>query len=715
MPEHPPHLADRTMPNRANLRWGLLLFPMLTTGCIYHAREAADESVRTIAARPYDLLPDNLRNKPGTPTDGQKSSSETPKAPVFPDFATDVQTSAYMIAQGDKQPQPKFQLQVPDAIPGSEVPLLTLPADPAARAAALRQLYLPLPPLAEEIRPLPGPEGRPYTLADLQRIAAENSPTLLQAAAAVQAARGNMVQAATYPNPSISVQTQPSNNNSTGGSFGFAYDQVVVTGGKIRLQTASAKKDLENAELALKRARSDLATQVRSAYYALLVAKETMRVTRALSVLTDEVYRVQLALSEKGGIAAAYEPAALRAQAYSARLAYQQSRATYIYSWAQLVAAIGVRQLPLSEVSGRIDTAVPYYEYEKILAQVLSTHTDVLTARNGIVKNKYNLKLNQITPYFPNLDVVAGMYKDRVLNPIGTYHVFQVTAPLPIWDHNKGNIMAAEAALATAIEEPHRVELALTTSLANAYSGYRTNLDAVEYYRRYVLPDQILAYRGVLQRRQVDLTAQFADLVTAQQTLSTSVTTYLGLLGSLWTSVVSVADLLQTDDLFQTAQPVFLPALPSLENLPPLPGCHPYAQKGIGFAQGSAQMPTPTPAPMPLPAPTPTPAPMPLPTPPPVPAPTLMTEPGAVGPVLPQPRPVSMVAPGLIFMFFCNPGALQEPINAPENPPTNLPPIPSPPIGTRYLSPGMGGMPPAPPATPGFTAAPSGVYPSIGR
>ena len=43
---------------------------------------------------------------------------------------------------------------------------------------------------------------------------------------------------------------------------------------------------------------------------------------------------------------------------------------------------------------------------------------------------------------------------------------------------------------------------------------------------------------------------------------------YLGILGSLWTSVVSVADLLQTDDLFQLAKPRELPELPDLDNLP---------------------------------------------------------------------------------------------------------------------------------------------------
>jgi cobalt-zinc-cadmium efflux system outer membrane protein len=115
----------------------------------------------------------------------------------------------------------------------------------------------------------------------------------------------------------------------------------------------------------------------------------------------------------------------------------------------------------------------------------------------------------------------------------------------------------------------------LTNLLATAYTGYKTNLDALEFYRHHILPDQVRAYRGVLARRQVDQSVAFSDLFGAQQTLAGSVTTYLGVLGSLWTSVVSVADLLQTDDLFQLAEPRDVPGLPDLEHLTPWPCCHP--------------------------------------------------------------------------------------------------------------------------------------------
>jgi cobalt-zinc-cadmium efflux system outer membrane protein len=718
MPEHPTSSVKGTAPARGKRRRRLLLLAglVLSPGCLYRAREATDETVRAMATRPYDLLPSQLRDKMGKgPGDsgGDRQTGGKKKPDVLPEqtVPTDVKTAAYLAgAQDLKLPPPTYQLQVPGAIPGSDTPLIKMPDDRRAREAELRRLYEPLEALPEEIRPQPGPSGLPFTLSDFQRLAAENSPTLRQAATDVQGARGAMIQAATYPNPTMAIAEQASNNNSLGGALGFTFDQTIVTGGKMKLAVASAKKALDNAELALKRARSDLSTQVRNAYFALLVAKETMRVTRALSVMTDEVYRVQLAYTERAGLSAAYEPAALRAQAYSARLAYFQSRATYIYAWKSLVAVCAVRQLPLSDVDGRIDSAVPYYEFDKVLAHALTYHTDMLSAKNGIPLNQYNLKLAQVTPFMPNLDVNVGMFKDRALFPIGTYHQFTVGAPIPLWDQNRGNILTAEATLARALEEPHRVEMVITNNLSMAYANYRNNLAAMEYYRRYILPDQMRAYRGVLLRRQVDQGAQFNDLVTAQQTLATSVTTYLGLLGSLWSGVISVADFLQTDDLFQTADPASLPPLPDLNSLPPLPCCHPFGQTGTGlapppaghggkFAPGPAAVPALGPQP-PVPGPAPTPwaapgqpppapvPPMPAPVPPfsapapvgprtqgsgtgfvpevPVPPALIpLPPPTPVGPRVPMSGPATGSVPSVFFLFFCNaaPPPAREPVN----------------------------------------------------
>jgi cobalt-zinc-cadmium efflux system outer membrane protein len=560
-------------------RLAALLGLMFFSGCLYGAREKTDEVTCELATYPYDVQPPLPPPAPpqAPATLPMPEKAGTSAAPVR---ALDVRTAAWMQADADlSQPEgkPRFPVpKVPPEIPGSEATLpLRLPKDPEERRRLVERLYPPLPPLPKEAVALPGPHGQPYTLADLQQIAAENSPTLRQATSDVQAARGALIQAGAYPNPTVGYEQDPSNDGSVAGVHGFWVDQVIKFHGKLKLARAAAEMDLANAELALRRARSDLATAVRTNYFAVLVAKETVRVTKALAEYTDKIYVLQAeGLLKAGGFAAPYEPAALRGLAYSARLGYKQANSTYIYAWQQLVAALGLPHLPLSEVAGRIDKSIPYYDYDTIRAYVLRNHTDVLTTGNAIDKARYNLKLAQITPY-PDVEVAAHAVKELSLPPKQWTQIVTVSVPFPIWDRNKGNIMAAEAALVRATEEPHRVAEALTNSLAIAYAGYKNNLDALEYYRRFILPDSVRYYQGVYRRRNIDISGvAFSDLVTSQQTLAANVTAYLGILGSLWASTVSVADLLQTDDMFQLAKPYEVPPLPDLDHLPPWPCCH---------------------------------------------------------------------------------------------------------------------------------------------
>ena len=159
----------------------------------------------------------------------------------------------------------------------------------------------------------------------------------------------------------------PSNNNSTAGVQGGAIDQPIITGGKIKIGVAAAQKNYDNAVLALKRARMDLATQVRNAYFTLLVNVETLVVTRALVQFSDDIYRLQVGL-QKGTQVAPYEPAGLRAQTFTNRLAYMQAIQAYIYDWKALVATLGLPQLPLSEIAGRVDRFIPFYDYDAVRA-----------------------------------------------------------------------------------------------------------------------------------------------------------------------------------------------------------------------------------------------------------------------------------------------------------------------------------------------------------
>jgi cobalt-zinc-cadmium efflux system outer membrane protein len=469
------------------------------------------------------------------------------------------------------------------------------PENEVKRREAIAKLYPTLAPLGASPQPMAGPDGRPLTLADLQRLGLSNSPPLRQAVANVEAARGAAIQAGAYPNPTIGFEQDTIYTTGGPGYLGAFYDQKVIVGNKLQLARAAATMDLKNAELALRRAETDLMTKVRGGYYAVLVAQENERISRDLARFTTDIYQIQVDQVSKGGIAAPYEPLQLRALAIQARASLVTARNRYTSAWKQLAAALGLPGMPPTELAGRVDAALPVFDHDFILNYALRRHTDVATAENTFLKAQYNLRLARQTP-IPDVDIRVMVQKDFTGAPFNMDPSLQVSVPLPVWDRNQGGIIQAQGNLVNSSEEAHRVRSDLTTRLADAFERYSTNRTLLLYYRDQILPDLVRAYRGLYQRYQTEMvpgaapgalappaavTAPpgFADVVVGQQNLSNAVVTYVQTLGQAWQAVVDVADLLQTDDIYRAGDYVFptecVAPLPDIGALPALPCCHP--------------------------------------------------------------------------------------------------------------------------------------------
>jgi cobalt-zinc-cadmium efflux system outer membrane protein len=477
----------------------------------------------------------------------------------------------------DRPGLPPKKLTVPPELPGADAPPIKLPEDRQERAKYLRELFPPTEPLPPETPAAPGPEGHPLDLADLQRLGETYSPAIVNARAAVEAAKGAYRQAGAYPNPTFAFEHDTAETGPAGYP-GFYIDQVIKTGGKLKLQQAAAMMDLLNAKVALRRARSDLHYQIRGAYFGVLVSRESVRVNEALFRFTEEIYRAQVDWLDKG-FAAGYEPMQLRPLVLQARLNVLQARNQYLASWRQLAAALGLPDMPPSELAGRVDLPVPVFDHAAVAAWLRQNHTDVLTAYNALFKARFNLELAKVTP-LPDVDVRVLVQKDYTTPPNQIVHSLSVSVPVPVWDQNKGGIYQAEQQLLQAAVGPDQARNALLATLADAFNRYQTARATVEATGLQVR-DQVRAYRGVYARRQQDPTnVAFGDVVTAQQTLVGYLSAYLTALGAQWTAVVDVANLLQTDDLFQAGgrHDEVMP-LPDLEHLV-APSCPAGPRKG---------------------------------------------------------------------------------------------------------------------------------------
>jgi cobalt-zinc-cadmium efflux system outer membrane protein len=593
---------------RAVPRWAAVCGLVLLVGCLYPVREKIESDVCHLSAQPIDLqpvepappAPEMPPADPVTQAGYQRPGTSGPlpggTTPGVPGTSGEVERRASLIPTVP-----------PNLLPGGAPPSLfpgkleTLPIVPKpepgkpltdAQTAQLREIlqraykkiYQPLPPLGPDPTPLPGPEGRPLTLADLQKLGMSNSPAITQAVAAVAAAKGAAYQAGLWPNPTAAFEADTIYTAGGPGYPGGWVDQPIKTAGKLQLARAIATMDLRNAQLALKRAQTDLITRVRTGYFQVLVARENIRITKILAHFADRLYESNVVQARTGGFAAPHDPMYLRALAMQARGSLVQARNAYLSSWKQLAAALGVPALPPTELVGRVDMPVPVYDFDKVLARVLAGHTDVGTAENSLHQARLNLQLARVQP-IPDVDLYFVLQRDYTSATFSLSPSVRVGMPIPIWNRNQGGIQQAQAIVWQMSEEPHRVRNALTTTLTQAFERYQNTRVLLGYYRDQILPDLVRVYNALLDRyRQESGQLQaappaFTDIVVAQGNLAAAVTTYVVTLGTMWQSVVDVTDLLQTNDLFQVngvpTPTEHVGPIPDLEKLAPLPCAHP--------------------------------------------------------------------------------------------------------------------------------------------
>jgi hypothetical protein len=138
---------------------------------------------------------------------------------------------------------------------------------------------------------------------------------------------------------------------------------------------------------------------------------------------------------------------------------------------------------------------------------------------------------------------------------------------VPLWNANQGGIRQAEWQLAQAAADPVRARNDLIAILAEAYNRYVTSRQQVEIIQEQIR-DLLRAYKIAWERHQVQpLVVSFSDLWPVQITLESYVGMYITALGAMWQASVDVANLLQTEDFFQSGQRQVVPAYLVLEDL----------------------------------------------------------------------------------------------------------------------------------------------------
>jgi cobalt-zinc-cadmium efflux system outer membrane protein len=397
---------------------------------------------------------------------------------------------------------------------------------------------------AADARPDPPPER--LSLGVLWGLALSHNPSLREAAADVEAARGKLIQAGLYPNPRFRYnQDTIGSPIAPTGNYTIEVNQEIVTAGKRRLDQQVAGAETSAAGAALITRKFEVLTRVRRGYYDCLALRATLRYQSQTVATLERGVEATRSQVEKAGTRPRTDLIRLEALLAEAKINRARTEDALEGAWRQLAAEVGVAALPAVEDVGTLPEAAPELTADAVLARALATHSSLKQAhleaeraRLAVERAKAGRK--------PNVTVGAGYSIDNTDQTSGG--VINVEAPLPLWDRQQGVIHESQAKLASAEAAVKTAENRLARDVAEAYARYRAAARQATQLGEEVLPKLRRALDLTLKAYQAgSAQVTFSDVLTAEQGLASARVTLADARRSLWQAVADLQGLMQMD------------------------------------------------------------------------------------------------------------------------------------------------------------------------
>jgi cobalt-zinc-cadmium efflux system outer membrane protein len=418
------------------------------------------------------------------------------------------------------------------------------------------------------------PEAPLVDLAELERLALENNPTLAQAQAEIRTGVARQEQAGLWPNPTAGyVGEEIRGGTLGGGQHGFFVSQALVTGGKLGLNREIAGHDVRISELEATEQRLRVLNAVKLAFYRVLAAQEMLDLERDMLSIAEEKLRTARELRNMGQVD---EPELLQVEVE------QQHREMTVavretalrQAWRSLAAFVGVPDLPAGIVAGNLEAIPDELDESAVLSTLTRESPAILIAQEVVGRARAAITRAQKEPV-PNLDLRGGLQNNREIIEstgarVGWQGFLEVGIPIPLFDRNQGAVAAAEAQLERSEREVERVALVLRERASTHFESYESSRILVERYRDELLPRARRAYELRVGSFGLMLTS-YPQVLEAQARLFELQAEYVSALEAHWMNAIALSGLLLTDGLEAPARPGEID-LPVREiNVPRLP------------------------------------------------------------------------------------------------------------------------------------------------
>jgi cobalt-zinc-cadmium efflux system outer membrane protein len=342
---------------------------------------------------------------------------------------------------------------------------------------------------------LQGGERR-ISLMEAQHMAVERNWDLLAAAAGVDAATAQKIIAQSFPNPTLSlastkinVDHHPSSTPEGNALWDRSYDtvaavnQLIEIGGKRRSRKDSAQAGFKGAQAQFQDVERTLELGVAKSYITAGQAEENVRVLKkSAATLRQEAHLADVRL--RAGEISGSDRSQIEMSADRLELDAQAAESAAAQARVALEVLLGVSHPKGQiELADSLDTlcgdSVPQTDSSP------ENRPDVVAAIEGFRKADADLRLQKANRV-PDPTLLGQYEHEPPDNPNSVG--FGVSFTLPLWNRNRGGIMAAEATRDQACLALEKAEAQARADVATAHFAYDDAIQRWQKYRDAVRP-----------------------------------------------------------------------------------------------------------------------------------------------------------------------------------------------------------------------------------
>lgn len=356
------------------------------------------------------------------------------------------------------------------------------------------------------------------TLQDAVSAALVSSPRLAAFSWEVRSRDARAVQAGLLPNPQILVEVE--NLGGSGDRAAFEQgettvwlSQLIPLAGKPAKRRRVAELDRDLSQWEYEGTRLSVLTDTTKAFIATLAAQQQLELLRELEELAGASVRQVTLVADAGG-ASMVEKTRAEVELSSIRLRRQQAEGQLAANRASLASSWGSATADFTSVAGDLADVVPAPALEDLVARVRE-NPDLARWATELDRRSAALSLAEARRIpDPTLSLGGRYFNDNGDSAL----VVAVTIPIPVFDRNQGNVLAATSDLSKARAEKASSEVSVQALLQQRHAALAAAYRQAETLRRDTLPAARETYAGVREGYRRGLFRSL-DVLDAQRTL----------------------------------------------------------------------------------------------------------------------------------------------------------------------------------------------------